>query len=230
MSNRKLFLTVVCGAICLGACARAYDSNQPRRVSAPPASQDSSKESNRDSERKTNEQIRTEHQGMIRAVELKSRRFGIISLQRVNLLETQSEARVWTGFSNSGTNCLTLRFNQQQAVYLTENETGTGKLEMRNGFSFKRQILAPPISGWPGLISTLKSEGIEFPLPFKLDERHLPDPDEEYLVIEARKGTDYSLVFYSLLSEEKEAQRALGICQLLEREFQVRMWCTNGPN
>jgi hypothetical protein len=157
-----------------------------------------------------------------------------LKLKIMNLKEavsdSENETRIWVGFGLTYSRCLVLKHlnGKQKAFYIGPNIIGSkAEMDMKGEVLITETVLDDPQSGWGELDRFLKEQGVDSPIKLSLDEQHMPDPDEQYIVVETKSGALYSMVFFSLYTETEDGQKALKVCRRMEQEFNVRMGCGN---
>ena len=160
----------------------------------------------------------TDYEIMQRGVQRESRKLGIPNLREA-ASNSASETRIWVGFGTAYPRLLILKLDKgKEAAAFFTAKPGTPTTMVESS-------LAPPTSGWTALQTLLRDRGISSPLVLALDEKHIPDFDEETIVIEVRLGRSYSMVFFPTVSETVDGKKALDVCETLEREFNILMGC-----
>ena len=137
-------------------------------------------------------------------------------LHNIQLGPTESETRIWVGFGLLSPRCFVFKNvnGVNQALFFTVQRSRA------NAYA-----LTPPQSGWLTLEQILKSSGIRPPLQLKPDYQHLPDPDEELIVVELKSGAEYYLIYYPVATDTQDGKRVVELCRTIEEEFDVRMGC-----
>lgn len=160
----------------------------------------------------------SEYESMLRAIQRESKKLGLRSLSEA-AASSAPEVRIWVGFGLAYPRCLVLKLDkgQEAAMFYTARR---GKQTTITGSS-----LNPPKSGWAALKTLLKERGITSPLTFALDDKQIPDADEELLAIEIASRGSYSMVFFPTVTQTSDGKRALEVCKTLEREFSIEMGC-----
>ena len=150
-----------------------------------------------------------------------SQNAGLVSLKSSTLPATTTEIRIWRGGGLVYPRAFMLK------VY---NKHGQASLvDVSKGRSAKYQLtsLGTPSSGWQSLIEKLENFGIDSAVWLKLDPTYRPDPDEEMIVLEVKRGNDYSFVFYLDSTTTDDGKKAFEVCRLLEDEFGKKLGCEN---
>jgi len=140
----------------------------------------------------------------------------------------ETETRVWVGFGLAYPRCVILRNlnGKQDALYIAPRIIGgNAALDVRGKVIRAKVPLPPPKSGWAEFGRFLKSKGIESPLRLSPDKGHVPDPDQESIVVEQKSQGSYNMVFFPLYTESKDGEKALAVCRRIEQEFHIRMGC-----
>lgn len=146
------------------------------------------------------------------------------NLEQLSLGKAQSETRICVGFDGAETPCFLLRSDGTQQT----GELISAKFVSRGGnvtvLPIRKKLNAPK-SGWAALDQYLREHGLTHPLRFAPDNKHVIDPDEGSIVIEAKTGADYSMISFPLGTETEDGKRALAICRKIETEFSVNIRC-----
>lgn len=158
-----------------------------------------------------------------RALHRQSLKLKISSLKEV-ASKSEVETRVWVGFGLAYPRCFILKRGKerQTAVFITAKPAGAETLMTETS-------LDSPKSGWTAFDTFLKDQGISSPLRLALDDKHLPDDDEEIIAVEIRSGASYSMVFFPTTVETTDGKKVLAVCHRIEREFNIQMGCSYQP-
>lgn len=87
------------------------------------------------------------------------------------------------------------------------------------------KVLVGPVSGWESFERALAENGVGTTLGLKFDEFDMVDPDEVSIVLELKTEQGYSAVSYTSDNDSEDGKKAKRICELIEKEFGVRMGC-----
>ena len=184
-------------------------------------------------EQQENESLKKEgHLGsqlddMQREIKRESAKLRIQSLKE-DSANPRPETRIWVGFGLFYPRCLILKgaAGKRTAVYLGTNEgAGPAAKGAKSRDLITHTVLDVPISGWDKVDRFLIDQGIESLLKLSLDNEHVPDPDEEIIVVEVKSGTLYSMVFFSPSPGNADGRKVVAVCRMVEREFNVIMGC-----
>jgi hypothetical protein len=165
---------------------------------------------------------------MLDEIKRESLKSKINNLREEVLSDSETEIRIWIGFGLAYPRCFILRYSNghTKAFYLAPKPNGAKAATDSSGeVLISKAVLNAPASGWDEFNRFLKEQGIDAPLKLSLDESQLPDPDAESMVVEAKSGTRYSMVFFSLHADSEDGRKALEVCRRIEREFNVRLGC-----
>jgi hypothetical protein len=115
---------------------------------------------------------------------------------------------------------------RDKAVYITAKSTGVqAATGVKAQTLMTKTDLDPPKSGWDEFDRFLQVQGVDSPVKLTLDDKHIPDPDEEIIAVEVRSGAEYSMVFFSPHTESTDGRKVLAVCHRIEREFDILMGC-----
>lgn len=176
---------------------------------------------------KRREDLQRQYEAMQNAIKRESLELGMENLrEHVTDSETETETRIWVGFGLAYPRCFILKnLNGKQKAFYVIPKKIVSKAAMDIEVSMTKTVLDAPQSGWYEFERFLKSQGIDSPIRLSLDDKHLPDPDEESIVVEVKSGTSYSMVFFSLYTENEDGRKLLEVCRNIEREFNIKLGC-----
>jgi hypothetical protein len=171
-------------------------------------------------------ELQTQYLAMGKELRRAARNLGLENLS--DSAETRDEIRIWVGFGIILPTCLVLTRirNVNDATFIAP-KVRADKVEMdsKGNVIYAKTMLGPPKSGWEKLDGFLDEQGIDSPIRLSPKRHYTIDPDETFVVIEARSGTAYDMVFFPTVDEGTEAKKALGACRRLESEFGINMGC-----
>ncbi len=158
-----------------------------------------------------------------RAIKRESLNLKINNL-RDEVSDAETEIRIWVGFGMLYPRgfIMKVQHGRQEAFYVAPKILGNkadGKVKMT------KVSLESPKAGWNEFAEFVKKQGIDSPMKLSLDDQHVPDPDEESIVIEVRSHGTYQMVFYALSTENEDGKRALQVCRRIEQEFGIPLGC-----
>ena len=160
----------------------------------------------------------SDYEIVLRAVQSESKKLGIPSLSEAPS-NSASEVRIWVGFARAYPRLVVLKLEKgkEGAVFFTATRGPQTTMT--------ESSLKTPRSGWIALQAFLRDRGVTSPIALALDDKHIPDADEELIVIETGSGRSYSMVFFPTVTKAADGKRALEVCETMEREFDVQMGC-----
>jgi hypothetical protein len=144
----------------------------------------------------------------------------IVNLKEAKLTDGQSEIRIWKGFGMTYPRCFILRIENGNA----SGSFVSPKVNKRK-IVYATKALNAPHAGWHDLMTYLREHGIDSSVDLSLDKYYHPDPDGETLVLEMRSGSYHSMAYYNDSTATVEGKKAFGICQKIEKEFDVVLGC-----
>jgi hypothetical protein len=171
--------------------------------------------------------LQRQYQVARKAIKHESERLRINDLSNVTLTD-EVETRLWVAFGEAYPRCLILKKSKTDntAVYVKVTGVSGGVATTPEGGFIHQDKLGPPKTGWDALVNFITGQGVTSPIQLTLDSQHLTDPDEEFLVVEVKSGSVYSMVFFSLYTETADGRKALTVCHRVEEEFGVTMGCS----
>jgi len=167
--------------------------------------------------------VQDQAEAIQRAIKRESLNLKINNL-RDDVSDAEPEIRIWVGFGLLYPRGFIMKVQdgRQEAFYVSPKILGSkpdGKVKMT------KVSLGSPKSGWNEFAEFIKKQGIDSPMKLSLDYQHVPDPDEESIIIEAKSHGTYEMVFYALSTKSEDGQKALQVCRKIEQEFGIRMGC-----
>lgn len=159
-----------------------------------------------------------------------SLKLSIEDLREAKLSDGESEIRIWLGFGLAYPRCFMLRNlnGREEAAFIGPRKVSFDARSVGNAQVLMPKIpLGPPRIGWPQFDQLLKQQGFGSPIQLTLDESYTADPDEEIIVVEAKSGASYSMVFFPVFTESVDGRKALAVCKMIEQQFAIRVGC--GP-
>lgn len=161
-------------------------------------------------------------------IKSESKRSNIPNLKEVNLLASEVEMRIWVGFGRLYPRCFIMNTSNKtyKAYYISPK-----KVDIKTGghvqekVLMKKTMLKTPVSGWNKFTDFLKEQGIGNSIELSLDKEDSNDLDGEYIVIELKKGSYYSWIFFPVDTESTDGQKVLNVCKRIEQDFKVTMGC-----
>jgi hypothetical protein len=167
-----------------------------------------------------------EYQFMLGELKKMSEQLGIANLK--DSPDDSNEIRLCVGFGLTYPRCFIFRkiSEKHQALYYGPRYTG-GKaaVDSHRKVILSGKELPIPRSGWEAFERFLQQNRIEFALPLKLDKKRGHNPDEQFIALETKSTSGYSMVFYSLDGDSKDARTVLDFCRKVEEEFDTIMDC-----
>jgi hypothetical protein len=166
---------------------------------------------------------------MLKTIAGYSKQMGIGELRKAKIPDSDTEVRIWHGFGLATPICLVLKIQDGNSVayrMAVEIVNDKGVMDKNGEFVYVKADMQSPRSGWNEVISYLKSQGVLPSIKLSLNNTvETRGTDEEFIVIEARTGLQYSMVFYPDSTMSQDGQSAFNICRRIENEFGVRVGC-----
>ncbi len=157
-----------------------------------------------------------------------SKQAGISNLREAKLADSETEIRIWKAFGLAYPRCFILNIQKDASnAFILAPKVMKGKaiFDRKGEPIYIKTALESPRSGWEEVISYLKEQGIDSSVKLSLDQRYVPEPDAEEIIIEVKTGSQYSMVHYIEFTESKDGKKALNICQRIENEFGKKIGC-----
>ncbi len=139
-----------------------------------------------------------------------------------------TEFRLYIGFGLFFPRCFIYRSldNKREALLIDAKVRNnkavfdsTGKIQPET------KVLAGPVSGWESFEKALADNGVGYTISLKFDVYDIVDPDEGSIVLELRSEQGYSAVSYTSDNDSEDSKKARRICELVEKEFSVKIGC-----
>ena len=144
---------------------------------------------------------------------------GLVSLKSSRVPSTTTEIRIWRGGGLLYPRAFILRLTDRgEKAFLVTMPSGRNR-------KYEQTDLGIPHLGWDSFIEQLADKGIDSAVWLKFDPTYEPDPDEEMLAVEVKKGQDYSFVFYLESTKTEDGKKAFGVCRVIESEFGKKLGC-----
>lgn len=144
----------------------------------------------------------------------------------------ETEIRIWVGAGIMYPRLFILkaRGGDYQARYVAPRrpEDEAAGTAGEQGATVRTDLYEPP-SGWVGFDSFLRERGVGLPMTLSPDAKRTPEVDGGLVVLEAKSGGRYGMVFYYLNTQSEDGRKALEVCRRIEQEFFVKMGC-EGPS
>ncbi len=164
---------------------------------------------------------------MVRQLAGLSKQAGIPNLKDVELIDDQSEFRIWKGFGLAYPRCFILKIENGNAAasFVSPKVVGAKAVFHKGKAIYVNRPLNAPHSGWDNLFAYLKQNGIDSSIGLALDKRYMPYPDAEELVLEMKTSSHHTMAYYIDSTATDDGKRAFGICQKIESEFDIQLAC-----
>jgi hypothetical protein len=190
-------------------------TNQPDRTGETPTPPDGLKIS---------KELQSRYEDMLTEVRSESAKLGAVSLKD-SPAEPGTEVRILVGFGLAHPRYFILnsRNGTYEASLITAKVVaGKAVIDEKGRLLSTRIPLSAPSSGWDNFEKFLKDQGIESPIKLSLNDRDIPDPDDEIIVIEVKSGSVYSMVFFPSNTESEDGKKAWAVWERIKQEFDVR--------
>lgn len=139
-----------------------------------------------------------------------------------------TEFRLYHGLGLFFPRCFIYRSwdNKREALFIDAKVRNNKAVFDRAGhIQPETKALAAPVSGWESFEKRLDENGVAPTLNLKFDEYDIVDPDEGSIMLELRNGKNYSAVSYTSDNDSQDGKKAKRACELVEKEFGVKMGC-----
>ncbi len=152
---------------------------------------------------------------------------GIGNLKDAKLPDDQREIRIWKGFGLTYPRCFILRIENgnASASFVSPKVIGAKAVFDKGNPVYATKVLNAPHSGWVDLVTYLREQGIDSSIELSLDKHFIPDPDGEELVLEMRNASYHTMAYYNDSTVTGDGKKAFGICQKIEKEFDIHLGC-----
>ena len=147
----------------------------------------------------------------------------IPSLSDFTLSKDETEIRLTVFRAFSLPKLFIIKFNEKQnaALLIIADHNNPGR---RNPI-YKQKRLKKPKRGWKAFKTYIKKQSVDPGFELSLDKEVFIDPDSGFIILEAKFGSAYHMVWYPFSSESVDKSKALNVCQRIEQDFNIRLYC-----
>jgi hypothetical protein len=156
-----------------------------------------------------------------------SNQASIPNLRDISLSGDQTEIRLWKAFGLAYPRCFVLKINigNPAASFVSPKIVRNKAILHKGNPVYSNVPLDAPHSGWETLLGYLKQNGIESSIRLSVDNRYMPYPDAEALVLEMKTGSRHTMAYYIDSTVTADGKKAFAICEMVQNEFDIQLAC-----